>query len=610
MRLLKTVDLLIAIALYLFASFCTAGYNKTEDYWQCENKVGGGWTFGRAPYACDVKPFGDVDYVSDTFSSIIFSDNEAKKAESTKYMTALYPVIRDISNYYLKSRKGNASQTELKAWQHAIFTVAHQESFWSHYRIATDNKLKMMRGDSGHGHGLMQIDDRWHFVAINDGKGWNVITNLLYAMDEYFGGWQKAADANCLSSASQWRNRARAAYSYYNGGPSKVCRWSNESDKWARNDKNYADKYDNKAWESYVTDLDAPTTIDVVCLAEKNESCSNDTNPGANWDDNLLILADDSACIWRDSALHCVAEQRDALCLQLIGDFDAANKLQLDDKAIDGMAINLYDRHECPKHMDGLFAVTDFIELKKSINVRTTPGGTKLGLAPSGTTVQILDFELKDQSKLKRYYRIRIDGKYGYVYAGDKTNYESWATRVTTHGDDVVIPVPDQGINVTSTNGINLRQTPGGKKIGAIPLNTAVTVLQTHVQDTDNAIYYKLEYQGKQGYIYGGHLLPEATLEQWAKLHQDSQPVPTQRAGTGASNMWYVFLKSCGQDKCKSTGNYLVGGFLDNYCSRRMCSYRKDRVVELDSGDNNWIKIRLERDGGEGWVQDDKIDWD
>ncbi len=106
-----------------------------------------------------------------------------------------------------------------------------------------------MRGDSGHGHGMMQIDDRWHFARINEGKGWQIFENLLYAMEIFYAEWQNAAQASCIADPENWQERSRAAYSAYNGGPSQICRWY-QSPAWQ--DEGFLEKYEARSWLNYI----------------------------------------------------------------------------------------------------------------------------------------------------------------------------------------------------------------------------------------------------------------------------------------------------------------------------------------------------------------------
>ena len=272
MKILFSASLALLLGSQLFAP--AQAYNATPDYWQCDNRVNGTWTFGHAPYGCDARRFGDDNFVYTNLGPAVFNDNLSASGERARYMSDLYPILREVADYYIWLRKPNVDSAEFQAWRRAVFAIAHQESYWSHYRKATDNRLKLMRGDYGHGHGIMQVDDRWHYVAVTGGKGWKLTDNIIYSLEEYYRAWQNAPTSGCLSSASNWRNRARAAYSAYNGGPSKICRWTNPNDTWARNDIGYAAKYDNQDWLGYVADTTAAPKVDVSCLIQGGSLCA------------------------------------------------------------------------------------------------------------------------------------------------------------------------------------------------------------------------------------------------------------------------------------------------------------------------------------------------
>jgi len=127
---------LFALVLFALSIPSSHAFNDTSDFWRCENRVGGAWVFGRVPYACDVQPFGEPAYVQRQFAPVIFDDLAGQPVETSRYMESLNSVIRDTSDYYLSIRKPNASAAEKQAWRYAIFAVAHQETFWSHYRLS------------------------------------------------------------------------------------------------------------------------------------------------------------------------------------------------------------------------------------------------------------------------------------------------------------------------------------------------------------------------------------------------------------------------------------------------------------------------------------------
>ena len=115
---------LLALSLCFLPS-AHAAKNDTADNWKCEHRVGGSWKFGRAPSACDVKPFADPQTVIDQFSPIIFDDSNDESAERNRYMNDLYAVVRDLGEYYIKQRKPSVSNAEIQAWQQAVYAKTH-----------------------------------------------------------------------------------------------------------------------------------------------------------------------------------------------------------------------------------------------------------------------------------------------------------------------------------------------------------------------------------------------------------------------------------------------------------------------------------------------------
>ena len=495
-----------------------AAANPTPDYWKCVNRVGGSWAFGRAPYACDAVAFGDDKFITTNMKALVFNDKVEASGERVRYMSEMYRAMRDIAQHYFHSRKPTASAEEQAAWLRAMLALAHQESYWSHYRGASDGRLKMMRGDSGHGHGLMQVDDRWHFVAVKAGKGWNFVENMIYGMEEYYASWQRAPSSGCVRYATDWRSRSRAAYSAYNGGSGKICRWTNPKDAWARNDQGYAEKYDGLAWNAYAQNTSAAAGIDAACLIEGGEVCP----PGGvsqQWLGKLLVLSDGSACaLDANKALHCMAERRDAVCLSNYARFDENAVVSLSVNAVAVLKRNNHDRHACAaSYPSKVNRVGNYVKLGKDINLRATPAGSIVTVLPRGKLVQVLDFEVRAQDSLDRYYRVAYNGKFGYFYAGDKADHASWAASVAAPAGTHVVPVSGDRIAIQPASGINLRATPGGTLLTTLPRGTVLPVGAWEVRNGSNDIYYRVSYGGRTGYLYAGQLLPNSTQGSWVR---------------------------------------------------------------------------------------------
>ena len=354
---------LSTLLLTTFSSTLLAASNPTADYWQCEHKVGGSWDYGRVPNACDVAPFGDDDYVKSTFTPLIFDDAKDRTDEKKRYIDNLVPLIRDAATYYMSTRNPSASVAEKAAWGNAVLAVAHQETFMTHYRIASDTRLKMIRGDAGHGHGMMQIDDRWHFAEINNGKGWQIFENVTYALEIFYDGWERASSASCVDNLYE---QSRAAYSVYNGGASKVCRWTNSSDRWAQNDTNYKQKLDDKQWENWVDDLNRASVLNVPCFMEGNEQCAAPSNEVS--ETTLLTLNSGETCIFTGEKYECVEEQIDALCLSKKFDKSLMDSVvSLDSTKSLAYPKTMHSRDICQEEISSLYAIGESIQAKKAI---------------------------------------------------------------------------------------------------------------------------------------------------------------------------------------------------------------------------------------------------
>lgn len=453
-------NLLVLLVVLLTSSQAFSAYNNTSKYWKCYNRIGGAWTFARAPSACSSSPFIADDYVKTKFSPYIFDESKNRTNETERYLTEMNHLVIESAKYYLKKRKPNVSANELKHWVDAVQVITHQESFISHYRDGTDNRMRMMRGDYGHGHGLMQVDDRWHFVNVSSGKAANLISNLFYALDIYYDGWQKAPSQWCVSGSNDFYNRIRAAYGAYNGGLGSICRFKNPNHKWSRNDKNFKDKLDGKTWRRYITSED-PTPVDVACLA-------NNTSSNCGKVDPVPPVPPEPP----------VAPQ--------------------------------------PPSNKEIFAIGDEIKLLKNINGRKTPGGKLLGVFKAGESYQVLDVYRSNDSAKSRYYLIRKDRLRGFIYAGNSSTYKDWA--VAGENAYPYLPVKGSLVKIVTTYGTNLRATAGGAYLTRVPSGTALRVIDTVIKNSDKDLYIKVKYGNKTGYMYSGMVAPRYTTPYWISI--------------------------------------------------------------------------------------------
>ncbi len=241
----------------------------------CANRLGGSWNFGTVPYSCNVSPLQSPEFVRTQYAPVLFNDAHINNEGRRSYMSKMYPSIREMGHYYIHRRNPQVSVGEEEGFLAALYAVVSQESNWSHYRQGTDAIIRSMRGDSLHGYGIMQIDDRAHATPVGQGKATDLVGNLLLGLDQFYAEWVRSARVSCVPSASDYRARARSAWAAYNGGSGSICRWTNLRSAWAQNDSSFKAHYDGRSWISMVGDRNAKSPINITCLAEGKRPCVN-----------------------------------------------------------------------------------------------------------------------------------------------------------------------------------------------------------------------------------------------------------------------------------------------------------------------------------------------
>lgn len=240
----------------------------SHDPLRCERQVKGTYDFGRAPNGCDIENYIQRTSARLVYAPLILDERSLDAKERDRYVNTLHSVLRDAATYYLRKRKPGVSAAEIQAWRIGIMATAFQESYWSHYRYAKqDGRLKFVRGDNLHGHGLMQIDDRIHRKFILSGQALDLVRNLTYGLDIYFLGWERALRSGCVRSPTDWIARARSAYAFYNSGHD-LCRWTNPAAKFAKNDQFQARWLAERPWERAVTDPSQRAPFVVECAMQ------------------------------------------------------------------------------------------------------------------------------------------------------------------------------------------------------------------------------------------------------------------------------------------------------------------------------------------------------
>jgi len=512
----------LALSAGLLAGGAAQAQNPTPNDWLCDNKVGGTWSHGRAPSGCDGATFGPDGFVRGNYGPLIFNDALTRSTEQKRYMQELYATVRDAAERYIVLRKPEVDAEEKAAFQWGVFALLRQESFWSHYRDAQLASglpyiLKMMRGDSGHGHGMMQLDDRYHFVPVSEGKGWNMMQNFGYSIEIYYDAWKKAP-ASCLAGrtvdASYWRDRARSAWSAYNGGPTRICRWQNTADANAAKDKSYLDNYEKKYWEADVADKSKPTAIDVACLMDNGSQCPLPSS-GGDWTGKLLKVGS-GACVLANDTVHCVDALRDAVCLSAITPFDASQALTVYGYEINAKKRVDYNRNQlCRAGVPGLLSIGSAFATSAPQPLRGSVDGAVIASLPAGS-YQVLDFELRDAQLQERYYRIQQGGLDGWVYAGNRDTHAGIATAAAPGGPGV-LPYVGDWVEVATTSNLNMRDTPAGLLRGSLPRGTKLQVKEIYATTSLNNLYYLVDFNGQDGWINAGNVYPSNTLASWTK---------------------------------------------------------------------------------------------
>lgn len=516
-RLLNTIMIL---CLPLLAPVSGWSANATPDFYKCNNRVSGEWNYGRAPYACDASAFGEDRFVKTNYLGVVFQDSQTRDAERRRYGSELNAVVKTAAQVYLKKRKPSASAAEIQQWTLAILATSAHESYWSHYRVASDGRMKMMRGDSGHGHGLMQVDDRHHYPAVNEGIAWNLVTNIAYGMDIFYAAWERAPSQSCVGSATNWEARIRSAWSAYNGGPSQICRWTKTTGTWAHNDTNFHSILKGRRWETIVADLNRTSSVAVSCLMEKRENCGAPEVPPVSQDpqEGRLYRVSGSVCLVKNKIFFCLDDERDRSCLAALGPVQSDAVIDWTPAQLAKYSIQREDRHLlCRSHDRSLIAVGSAIQVRKSINLRSTPAGGQIGVVPSGSILQVRDFEIRNASK-DRYYRVTYGGKVGYIFAGDAAEASTWAVEVAASRAprSTLARVGDK-VRIVNATGINFRSSPGGTLLRNLAKGTSHKVEEVVARTGENKIYYRVKVGSQSGYIYAGLLLPEETLTDWAQ---------------------------------------------------------------------------------------------
>ncbi len=584
----------------------TTAQNATPNYWRCEKAVSGDWVFGRAPKACNASSFIDLNYLDKTYPGMSFSDLVDNKLETSRYMPNLYAVIRDVAKYYITKRRPTVSNEELEEWVHAVLAIAHQESYWSHFRRATDQEIKLMRGDYGHGHGIMQVDDRWHFVAVNNGSASGLVSNMIYSLEEYFSAWETAPKKSCVGSPTNYKARARSAYSAYNGGIAKICRWTNPSDKWARNDVGYLSKYTQKQWENYLNNASIPAPINVACIADTNENCElpgpiptedSSTEESLPRSGIFYQTSDGHYCTFSENRFHCLSGQKNLVCLEEL----VEKSLEIKSYPMPPEFLNKYDfakydiHNLCLNKISNLYSVGSPIRINKNINLRATSAGEIIATATAGATVQVLDYIIKNYKIQDRYYYIKYNNLTGYIYAGKTGDTSSWTTKFEGQPKNKIISTIRESLT-TSNDETKVYREIDGEILDTLPPNRDFIVEEVVAYGPNNNLYFRTNIDGEKGYLYAGTIFPKISIEKFETNTSKAEFPQTEEeiGGVLKSSIWYRYLEKCSSSNCGRTKTVVWGKLSPTH------------FIIIDETDNMY-KVIISKNKEVGWLKKNDV---
>ncbi len=114
MKITNLLAIVTTLVIGMHSTESNSAPYSTPNYYQCYNKIGGSWNFGRVPNACDVNPWGDPQYVEDKFTPVVFNDSNPSgtSAERNRYMNELHAMLRDSVAYYIQQRKPSVSASD------------------------------------------------------------------------------------------------------------------------------------------------------------------------------------------------------------------------------------------------------------------------------------------------------------------------------------------------------------------------------------------------------------------------------------------------------------------------------------------------------------------
>lgn len=509
----------------------------------CHAKDAGDWNWGEAPSGCEANRFGDTSRIKFIYHDFVYDRTTTTPDEHRKdYVTAIHALLRDLSTEYIKAKKPDVQADEVKAFVEAIEAVAHQETYWSHYRVGKDGRYKLMTGDKNISHGMMQINQKYHASKERD-TSFDLVGNVGFGIEHFYAKWDMASRARCINRTRNQKreqtlvNITRAAYAAYNGGSDAVCRWTNPGHPWFKNDKNYYGKLTGKSWSEWVRADDHKLAIDLACIRSGDDLCAiAKERKGEYLASRPLLLADGSTCVVGEGEqLECARDLRVFTCLAaLTPDLKSSEPLKISagDAEVSRLARRYHEDRMtlCQASDQGFALIGDVVVAKQDLAVRATTGGRVVGYAKKGLGFQVLDIEVSLDPKAKRHYRVRLNAKTeGWIDAGTA---ETTARLLTIErkafgevGKFVTAWIPTKGsaVEIVKAEGVKLLVAPetGSSRAevkGQIAKGATPVVEEVKVLGAANEIWLKVRNGADVGYIFAGRTYPTTTIQDWVKV--------------------------------------------------------------------------------------------
>lgn len=509
----------------------------------CVGKDTGDWAFGEAADGCDAGRFGSLSRIKYIYSDFVFDRSQSANPEHRKdYVTNVNALIRELASQYIRARRADVQDDEVNAFVEGVRAVAHQETFWSHYRVAANGGHKLSTGDRNISHGMMQINQRYHASRETD-RSFDLVGNVGFGVEHFYTEWESALKTKCIhrvknqTRAQTLENVTRAAYSSYNGGPGAVCRWTNPKHAWAKNDKNYFKKLKDREWSEWVRVDDQKLVLDLDCVRSGDDLCAvAKERRGEFLGSRPLLMEDGSTCVTTDGkALHCATDARVFTCLAGLSPEVATAqplKIKAGDQEVAKMSKTFFDDRLalCRQSFPDVALLGDVVTTLVAVAVKNEIGGKTLGFTKKGQSFQVLDLEVDLDAKGERHYRVRLPNKVeGWISGGDKTtstkitSVERTGFAVPAKTVSQALPAKGGRVEVTKADGLKLLVSP--EKAGAsteikttLAKGTAMSVEEVQVTGAANEIWLRVKTDSDVGYVYAGRTFPKTTVDQWMKV--------------------------------------------------------------------------------------------